>query len=167
MDNWNTDNESMVNKQINLELTASHIYLYLSTLVSNDSIGLLGMSKFLKEESIEERKHADEFIQLQIIRGGKPILGNISNPEFEFKGNESHLLQLFRYILQLEQSIYKNIVNISNNTDDKGLQKLLDDFIDEQLTTQYKLGIYIKQLENIGGDKSALFIFDKSIMDTE
>ena len=34
MDNWNTDNESMVNKQINLELTASHIYLYLSTLVS-------------------------------------------------------------------------------------------------------------------------------------
>ena len=92
MNNWSEEDESMLNKQINLELEASHTYLYLSTLLSHDSISYISLAGYLKGESIEETRHANRFIDYQIKRGGKPVLGTLSNPDFKFiESNESYL----------------------------------------------------------------------------
>ena len=163
MNNWSIELEDLLNKQINTELNASHTYLYLSTLFSHDSVGYPNIGEFLKKESREETKHATIFIDYQIMRGGHVVLGDLHNPIFELLDNgESNLLQLFRYILKMEQSVYESIINISNNNTDNGLQTLLDDFIKEQLDSQYKLGIIIKQLELIGNNPSNLYDFYRS-----
>ena len=59
--------------------------------------------------------------------------------------------------------MYENILKISKTTEDPGLEYFLDDFIKEQLDSQYNLGMQIKKLELIGNNGHGFWEFDKSI----
>tara|TARA_Y100000389_G_scaffold129487_1_gene126967 strand:+ start:940 stop:1461 length:522 start_codon:yes stop_codon:yes gene_type:complete len=163
--NWSSNLESSLNQQINMELYASHVYLALSAYFKSDSIEYPGMVKFFKDNSNEEREHADKFIEYQNIRGGMVILDGIQRPNFNFNSNtESILLQAMKYTLELEQLVYENILNISRNSDmDPAFSDYLDEFLKEQLESQYNIGRLIKQLEHIGNDGYGLWSFDQNL----
>lgn len=164
--NWSDNLESLLNQQINMELYAAHVYLALSSYFKSDSIEYPGMVKFFKENQNEEREHTDKFIEYQNIRGGMVIIDTIQKPNFNFNNNsESILLQAMKYTLELEQSVYDNILTISKHSDmDPAFSDYLDDFLKEQLESQYNIGRLIKQLEHIDNDGYGLWSFDQNLL---
>merc|ERR1712224_270585 len=49
-----------------------------------DNVGLPGFANYFKEESLEERSHAEKLIDYQNLRGGRVLLGNLMSPITEF-----------------------------------------------------------------------------------
>tara|TARA_Y100000589_G_C27181725_1_gene641073 strand:- start:2255 stop:2782 length:528 start_codon:yes stop_codon:yes gene_type:complete len=164
--NWSTKLEELINKQINIELTASHTYNALYSYFLSDSVGFPGLASFFKKSADEETEHAREFIEYQNTRGGKVNITSLHQPSFNFDNSSqfSIMYQAIKYTLELEQSVYESIMNISRESDDHGLEDFLDKFVKEQLDTQYNLGIKLKQLEIIGKDGHGLIHFDKEML---
>ena len=161
--NWPSELENLINKQINVELSASHTYLMLYSYFSHDSVAFPGMCKYLKEMSDEERQHADAFIKYQNMRGGKVVIDSVSCPIFEPRQGESVLLKTFKFILELEQSVYESVLEISKKSSDPALNDFLDEILKEQLDSQYTLGVKITQLERIHNDNHGLYQFDRDL----
>jgi len=163
--NWSESNEERINRQINLELYASHTYNALYAYFKSDSVGFTGLAEYFKKSADEELGHARKFMEYQNIRGGIVKVGVIDTPSFDFSDtNKSVLLQAFEYALNLEQQVYESIIKISKAGEDIGLEDFLDDFVKEQLEGQYDLGLKIRQLLIIGNDGHGLIHFDKELL---
>ncbi|MFH4984026.1 hypothetical protein AB6A40_010735 [Gnathostoma spinigerum] len=72
--NYAEEIESAVNKQINMELYASYVYLSMSYHFDRDDVALHNVSKWMKKQSEEEREHAEFLMKYQNSRGGRIIL---------------------------------------------------------------------------------------------
>merc|ERR1712149_39533 len=78
--NYKEDCEALVNKQINMELYASYVYMSMAYYFDRDDIAYKGFSSFFKKNSDEERDHGEKFIQYQNRRGGKVVFQDIAKP---------------------------------------------------------------------------------------
>lgn len=156
--------ENLINQQINMELSASHVYLALYSFFMNDQQSFPGFAKFFKHASDEETCHAKKIIDYQNIRGGNVRILGIPIPNFNsINNNTSILYQAINFSLNLEQLVYDSIINIHDTCNDKGLQVFLDDFIKEQLESQFELGTLLRKLERIGNDGHGLTQIDNEM----
>ncbi|XP_045143465.1 ferritin heavy chain-like, partial [Echinops telfairi] len=57
--NYNQDSEAAINRQINLELYASYVYLSMSYYFNRDDVALKNFAKYFLHQSHEEREHAE------------------------------------------------------------------------------------------------------------
>ncbi|XP_069740518.1 ferritin heavy chain-like [Narcine bancroftii] len=72
--NYHLDCEASVNRQINMELYASYVYLSMSAYFDRDDVALKNFGKFFLDQSHEEREHMEKLIKFQNQRGGRVIL---------------------------------------------------------------------------------------------
>lgn len=75
--NYHEDCEAAINKQINMELYASYVYLSMAGYFDRDDVALPGFKKYFNKSSDEEREHAQKFIKYQNMRGGRVVLAPI------------------------------------------------------------------------------------------
>jgi len=75
--NYHSDCEAGVNKQINLELYASYVYQSMYFHFDRDDVALPGFAKFFNDSSKEEREHAELLMKFQNQRGGRIVLQDI------------------------------------------------------------------------------------------
>jgi len=78
--NFHSENEANINKQINMELYASYVYLSMATYFERDDVALHGFAKRFLENSHEERDHAEKLIKYQNMRGGRVVFKPIAEP---------------------------------------------------------------------------------------
>merc|ERR1712110_1007048 len=78
--NYKEDCEALVNKQINLELHASYVYMSMAYYFDRDDVAYSGFSSYFKKNSDEEREHGEKFIKYQNKRGGKIVFQDITKP---------------------------------------------------------------------------------------
>merc|ERR1712223_29440 len=78
--NFHTDSEALINKQINMELYASYCYLSMAAYFARDDVALHGFAKRFRSASKEEREHADLLIDYQNMRGGRVVFREIAKP---------------------------------------------------------------------------------------
>ena len=118
--NYKEDCEALVNKQINMELYASYVYmsmvgltahfshLYLTLIFhqayyfDRDDVAYSGFSAFFKKNSDEERDHAEKFIKYQNRRGGKVVFQDIAKPTTMEWGTP---LEAMEAALELEKTV--------------------------------------------------------------
>uniref|UniRef100_A0A8D0BNU4 Ferritin n=1 Tax=Salvator merianae TaxID=96440 RepID=A0A8D0BNU4_SALMN len=100
--NFHTECEAAINQLVNLELYASYVYLSMSSHFDRDDVALCHVARFLKEQSHEERDHAEKFMRYQNKRGGRIVLKDIKKPEKDEWGNTLDALQR---ALQLEKEV--------------------------------------------------------------
>ena len=95
--NWSKEDECMINTQISIEMNAFHIYNFLYSHFSSDSVGFPGLANFFKKSSDEELEHARKFIDYQNIRGGKVSFDkSLIIPNLNFLDNDSkHKASIF------------------------------------------------------------------------
>merc|ERR1712224_934618 len=55
---------------------------------SRDNVALPGMAAHFQKESIDERRHAEQLMEYQTLRGGRVSLGSIAAPPSEFASEE-------------------------------------------------------------------------------
>ncbi|XP_053454685.1 ferritin heavy chain-like [Nycticebus coucang] len=63
--NYHQDSEATINRQINLELYASYVYLSMSYYIDRNDVALKNFAKYFLHQSHEEREHAEKLMKLQ------------------------------------------------------------------------------------------------------
>ncbi|CAO2613309.1 Ferritin, mitochondrial [Lemmus lemmus] len=82
--NFHPDCEDAINRQINLELYASYVYLSMAYYFSRDDVVLYNFSSYFLHQSLEEREHAEKLMRLQNQGGGRISLQDIKKPDVLF-----------------------------------------------------------------------------------
>ncbi|XP_059496639.1 ferritin, heavy subunit-like [Stegostoma tigrinum] len=107
--NYHQDCEAAVNKQINVELTASYLYQSLMSYFDRDDVALPHFSRFFKDQSQEKREHAEKLLKFQNQRGGRVLLQDVKKPERDEWGNS---LQAMRVALDLEKNVNQSLLDL-------------------------------------------------------
>nr|AEN71564.1 ferritin 3 [Argopecten irradians]AEN83774.1 ferritin [Argopecten irradians] len=149
--NFHSECEASINKQINLELYASYIYQSMAFFFDRDDIALPGFSKFFKKSSDEEREHAEKLMKYQNKRGGRIVLQNIAKPDRDEWGSG---LEAMQTALSLEKNVNQSLLDLhglANSHGDPQLSDFVEEtFLTEQVEAIKQLSDYIAQLKRVG-----------------
>uniref|UniRef100_UPI00398EF2BA ferritin heavy chain, oocyte isoform-like n=1 Tax=Pristiophorus japonicus TaxID=55135 RepID=UPI00398EF2BA len=162
--NHHQDCENAVNKQINMELYSSYIYLSMSYYFDRDDVALRHFAEFFKEQSHEEREHAEKLMEFQNRRGGRIILVDIKKPE---QDEWSNGLEVMQRALQMEKNVNQSLLDLhklsTGSTDPHLCDFLETHYLDEQVKMIKKLGDHITNLKRLGAPENGLgeYLFDK------
>jgi len=165
--NYDIDCEAAINRMINMELFASYTYTSMGFYFSRDDVALHGFAKYFKENSEEEREHADKFLAYQNKRGGRIFLQDIKKPDRDEWGSGLEALQM---ALQLEKNVNQALLELHKIASEKGDAHLCDfletHYLNEQVEAIMKLGGYISNLTKMDAhtNKMAEYLFDKHTM---
>uniref|UniRef100_A0A8C0HBK7 Ferritin n=1 Tax=Chelonoidis abingdonii TaxID=106734 RepID=A0A8C0HBK7_CHEAB len=107
--NFHAECEAAVNHLVNLELYASYVYLSMSYYFERDDVALRHVAQFLKEQSHEQKEHAEKFLTYQNKRGGSIVLQDIKKPEQDEWGNSLEALQC---ALKLEKTLNQALLDL-------------------------------------------------------
>ena len=168
--NWHVALESALNRQISLELYASHCYLYLYEYFNRDNIGYKNIGEYFRKQSLEEKNHAEELIKYQGLRGGIVKFDVVEKPDDFIKHTQmdvkSDIQMGFEYALNLEQEVYQNLLNLHTLADEKNDPSFSDylegNFLNEQIESINEISTYIGQVSKIKFDGFGLYQFDLS-----
>ncbi|XP_020385485.1 ferritin heavy chain A-like isoform X1 [Rhincodon typus] len=162
--NYHKDCEAAVNKQINLELYSSYVYLSMFSFFDRDAVALRHFAEFFKEQSHEEREHAEKLMAFQNKRGGRVHLQDIKKPEQDEWGNG---LEAMQRALQMEKDVNQSLLDLhklaSGNTDPHLCDFLERHYLDEQVKMIKKLGDHITNLKRLGAPENGMgeYLFDR------
>lgn len=163
--NFHTDSEAGINKQINLELYASYVYLSMAFHFDRDDIALPGTHKYFKKASDEEREHAQKLMKFQNQRGGRIVLQDVKKPEKEEWGT---LLDAMQTAQTLEKHVNQSLLDLHQAAETHGDKQMCDwietHFLTEQVEAIKELGDYITNLKRVGTGLGE-YMFDKETLD--
>jgi len=159
--NYHEDCEGLVNRQINMELYASYVYLALAYHFDRYDVALKGHTKYFKKMTEEEKEHAQKFMEYQNKRGGTIVLLDIQKPTQQSWGSP---LEAHEAALQLEKDVYNALLELhayATKHNDPHLSNYLEDeFLDEQVKSIKEYAEYITNLKRVGPGLGE-YIFDK------
>lgn len=162
--NYSTDVEAGINKQINLELYASYVYHSMAFHFNRDDVALNGFYKFFKHQSDEEREHAEKLMEYQNRRGGRILLQNIQKPERDEYGTGLEAMQM---ALALEKNVNESLLNLHKVAADKNDAHLCDfleeHYLEEQVKSIKELSDYVTNLKRVGSGLGE-YMFDKETL---
>ncbi|XP_038054255.1 soma ferritin-like [Patiria miniata] len=159
--NYHEENEAGVNKQINLELYASYVYLSMSYYFKHANIGLPGAHEYFKKASDEERDHAQMFMKFQNQRGGSIVLQDIKKPETDSWGS---LMDAVNAALTLEKKVNQALLDLHKVADKNGDAQMCDwieqNFLTHQVEAIKELGDHLTQLNRVGSGLGE-YVYDR------
>jgi len=163
--NFHQESEAGINKQINLELYASYVYLSMAYHFDRDDVALPGAHKYFKKASDEEREHAQLLMKFQNQRGGRIVLQNIVKPDHDEWGT---LLNAMSTAQALEKSVNQSLLDLHQTADTHGDKQMCDwienHFLTEQVEAIKELGDHIANLKRVGTGLGE-YMFDKETLD--
>jgi ferritin heavy chain len=149
--NFAEEAEAGINKQINMELYASYVYLSMAYFFDRDDVALKGFHNFFKKCSDEEREHAQKFIVYQQMRGGRVVLKPIDKPALDEWGNG---LQAMEAALELEKTVNQSLLDLhkvaDTNRDPQMCDFIESEFLKEQVEAIKELSGFITNLKRVG-----------------
>lgn len=165
--NFHDDSESAINKQINMELHASYVYLALAYQFDRHDVALKGFHDYFMKNSDEERGHARKLMKYLNDRGGSIKLEPIQPPsKFDFRTG----LEAMQVALQLERDVNDSLLNLHKLASEKVDPHLTDfleeNFLDEQVESIKKIGEHITNLKRVGPGLGE-YQFDKLTLNDE
>ncbi|XP_067830486.1 ferritin heavy chain B-like isoform X1 [Heptranchias perlo] len=162
--NYHKECEDGVNKEINMELYSSYVYLSMSYYFDRDDVALCHFAEFFKEQSHEKREHAEKLLKFQNQRGGQIILEDIKKPE---QDEWSNVLEAMQRALQMEKNVNQSLLDLhklsTERTDPHLCDFLETHYLDEQVKMIKKLGDHITNLKRLGAPENGMgvYLFDK------
>ena len=162
--NYNAECEAAINKQINMELYAGYVYQAMAFHFDRDDIALKGCSSFFKKNSVEEKEHAEMFMEYQNKRGGRIVFQDIKAPSQ--MSWPSHVVAL-EQALALERKVNESLLElhgIASRHNDAHLCDFLEgNFLNEQVDAINELAKLIVNAKRCG-DGLGVYQFDKHSM---
>ena len=152
--------EGALNKQINLEFSAS--YTYLGMALYMDAVHLSGFAGWMVAQSDEERTHARRLLRYMLDRNGNVELESVPKPKVDY----SSIKDVFEASLAQEKSNTQSINSLyalANELDDYATQAHLKWFLDEQVEEEKSIIDILGRLELAGEDKTAILILDQAL----
>jgi len=149
--NFHTETEANLNKQLNIELHASYVYLSMAWYFDRDDVALPGLHKFFKKCSDEEREHADVIMKYQNMRGGKILLQNVEKPERDAWGSA---LEAMQSALEMEKNVNQTLLELHRVAGKHGdahmCDWLEDNFLRESVESIKTFSGHVTSLKRVG-----------------
>lgn len=165
--NYHEECEAGVNKQVNMELYASYVYLSMSAYFDRDDVALPGAHKYFKKASEEENEHAQKLMKFQNQRGGRVKLNDIKAPE---KDEWCSLYDAFSVALDLEKKVNQSLLDLHGVADSHKDPQMCDfietHYLTEQTEAIKEIGDYLTQLKRVGTGLGE-YIFDRETLKGE
>uniref|UniRef100_A0A2K6NP59 Ferritin n=1 Tax=Rhinopithecus roxellana TaxID=61622 RepID=A0A2K6NP59_RHIRO len=133
--NYHQDSEAAINRQINLKLYASYVYLSMSYYFDRDDVALKNFAKYFLHQSHEEREHAEKLMKLQNKRGGQIFLQDIKKPDYD---DWESGLNAMECALHLEKNVNQSLLELHKLATDKNDPHLCDFIETHYLNEQVK-----------------------------
>ncbi|XP_043339187.1 ferritin heavy chain-like [Cervus canadensis] len=162
--NHHQASEAAINRQINLELYASYVYLSMSYYFDRDDVALKNFAKYFLHQFHEEREHAERLMKLQNQRGGRIFLQDIKKPDCDDWENGLNAMEC---ALCLERSVNQSLLELHKLATEKNDPHLCDfietHYLNEQGEAIKELGDHVTNLRKMGapGSGMAEYLFDK------
>jgi len=160
--------EAAINEQINIEYSISYIYHSFYAYFDRDNVGLPGIAKFFKEQSEEERGHAEIFMAYQNKRGGRVKLHTITAPEVEYENEEKgEALHAFELALSLEKlNLQKlwHVDDVANKANDYEMASFVEEMMHTQVEEVKRSANQVAQLRRVGKGLG-VFEFDQRLQE--
>merc|ERR1719411_2075712 len=161
--NFHSDNEALINKQINMELYASYVYLSMSAYFARDDVALMGFAKRFRDASAEEAAHAHGLIDYQTMRGGRVVFREIAKPSMDEWGTA---LEAVEATLELEKTVNESLLVMHKTAGDHGDAQMTDflegEFLKEQVEAVKEIADLVTKMKR-AGDGLGLHIIDKEL----
>jgi ferritin len=152
--------EAALNDQIDKESSSSHYYLAMASWAETN--GLNGTAQFMYMHSDEERFHMLKLIKFVNERGGTAIIPSVPKPPVEFNSLENVFELLLEHELSVTASI-NNVVDVCLSEKDYSTHNFMQWYVSEQLEEEALARGILDKLKLIGGDKGALYFFDRDM----
>merc|ERR1712158_105303 len=153
----------LTNKQINMELHASYVYMSMAAYFDRDDIALPGFAKRFQANSEEERDHAMKLIKYQNMRGGRIVFQDVAKAKTD---DWISALSAVEASLELEKKVHESLLEMHKVADSHGDAQLTDfiegEYLKEQVEAQKEIGDLITKMER-AGDALGLHIIDKEL----
>ncbi len=152
--------EKVLNEQICIEFTASHLYLAMASWA--DKEGLEGTAKFLYAHSDEEREHALKLYHYVNDRGGHALTPALEAPQRNYDSIKS----VFEAILEHEKYVSEKIndmVGVCLKEHDYTTNQFLQWYVEEQVEEESLFGTLLDKLHMLEGHKGINYLFDKEL----
>jgi len=161
--NYNEECEAGVNKQINMELYASYVYMSMASHFDRDDIALSGAAEYFRKNADEERDHAQRLIKFQNQRGGRVIYKDIKAPEKDEWGS---LLDAMNSALALEKHVNQSLLDLHGKAGSHNDAQMCDfienHYLTEQVEAIKEIAGHITNLKR-NGTGLGEFIYDKEL----
>ena len=159
--NFHSECEAGVNKQINMELYAMYTYQAMAFHFDRDDVAFPNAHKFFKKSADEEKEHSELFMKFQNQRGGRIVLKDINMPE---KQEWASLQEAFETALALEKKVNESLLELHKTADKHGDAQMCDfiesHFLTEQVEAIKELSDHVTNLKRVGQGLGE-FMFDK------
>ncbi|KAK3842502.1 MAG: ferritin-like superfamily [Linnemannia gamsii] len=156
--------EDALNQQISLEMTASQTYLAIASYMNSDTVALPGLEKFFREQSDEEREHAQHLVDYTNKRGGRAVIPSVPAPTSEWSSAKNAV----ESALQLEKDVNKNILRMESLAEDQNDPQLVSvlrsRYLKEQVESIAEIAKLMTQLNRGGADGLGLYLFDQTLL---
>lgn len=152
--------EPTLNKLLNGELRAAHIYLQAGAWCADRSLD--GCSKFLLDHASEELLHMRKFVDYMIDIDMSVQFSELSAPKIEVE----HVRDLFQLILEHERLVTRNIhaaVAEAQKVGDQGTYEYLQWFVMEQREEEKTFRDILDKTKLIGEGPHSLYYIDREV----
>lgn len=156
----NSKIQDAFNKQINVELYSS--YLYLSMAAYFKSLNLGGFSNWMECQAQEEVLHAMKFFSFVNERGGRVQLSAIDGPPTSWDSPQAAFEEAYKHE-QKVTSLINGLVDLAIQEKDHASNAFLQWFVNEQVEEEASADAVVNQLKLAGGQGSGLFMIDREL----
>ncbi|XP_061087737.1 ferritin, lower subunit-like isoform X1 [Conger conger] len=164
--NLHPESETVINKLINIKLTASYTYLSLGMFFDRDDVALPSFSSYFLKRSGKERKQAESLLEYQNMRGGQILLQTIAKPcREDWKGGLDAMTFSLEYQKSLNQSLLELHLMANSHTDPHLCDFLEQHFLSDSHDVIKQLGDYVGSLTRLTSSDTqgsmGEYLFDK------
>jgi len=149
-----------LNKQINLELGSSYIYLAMSSFFYEENLN--GFATWFRIQSQEEHTHAMKIFDYIHQANGKVNLSKIEEPRAEWKNAIDILKQTYKHEQDVTASIY-DLVDLTISEKDHATNNFLQWFISEQVEEESTALNILEKAKLVGDNKNGLFLLNREL----
>jgi ferritin len=152
--------QAAINSQINAELYSAYLYLSMSAYYAD--INLPGFANWMRVQAQEETMHAMKFYDFMIERGARVLLTPVAGPEVKWESPAAPFQQAYQHE-QMVTGLINDLVSLAMEVKDYASVTFLDWYVTEQVEEESNTDNACKQLDLIGSDRSALFMYDREL----
>ncbi|KAI8575554.1 hypothetical protein K450DRAFT_261214 [Umbelopsis ramanniana AG] len=161
--NFTTLAEDGINSQIQIEQTASQVYLAAAAYFARDNVALPGLERFFREQAHENQESAQYLIDYQNTRGGRVEIKQIPEPNTEW----TSAMNAIESSLSLEKDVNKASLNLTtlaiDQADPHFFHILKKHSLKHRVQSIEELAKAITQMQRAGGDGLGLYLVDQDI----
>jgi len=152
--------EKALNAQIELEAASSQYYIAMASWAEVQ--GLNGVASFLYGHSDEERMHMTKLLRFVNERGGHGIVPALKAPPTKYKS----VAEIFETVLSHESKVsaaINKLVDDCLKEKDYSTYNFLQWYVTEQIEEEALARNNVDKLKMMGGEKAALYFFDRDM----